>query len=164
MARDDHLVDSASIISDIERVFAKVSRGDGVTLHEAEVIDDCGGDRARARARRSDTDKRWQDVTDTHISEHYSILSFLDTAGFRYYIPAYMRWSLRHFKESDSATSDFTIYAFQTGHRPFDTIFSDDESRVITRFLRFMRDHGDGHADEVAAGDPLSSYWHRYDD
>ena len=73
--------DSAtSLISAVERTFAKVSRGDGVTLHEAEAIDRCVGAQARARARRSDQETRWQDISDQLIEEHFSGLSFLDTA------------------------------------------------------------------------------------
>ena len=73
-----------------------------------------------------------------------------------------MRWSLKFHQTSGSATSDFTIYAFQTGFRPFDSIFTDEESQVIARVLRFMRDQSGGNADESAADQALISYWQKF--
>lgn len=159
-----------ALLQKIERVFRNVSREGGVTLHEAEVIDNCGSDKERRQARSKDTDARWQDLPDKLIERHYSILSFLDTKGFRYYLPAYMRWSLKHFQVSDSATSDFTIYALaphgkgkfsNTDCERFAT-FTPEQCVVICQFLRFMATLSDGKADEAAAQNALDAHWGQY--
>ncbi len=158
------------LLQDIERVFRDVCREDGVTLHEAEVIDSCGSDKKRRQGRRKDTDARWQDVPDKMIENHYSILSFLDIKGFRYYLPAYMRWSLKHFQVSDSAASDFTIYALaprgkgklsKTDGERF-AAFTPEQCAVIYRFLRFMATRSDGRADEAAAQNALDAHWAQF--
>lgn len=158
------------IIAKVEQAFAKVTRGDGVTLHETEVIDACGSERNRATARRKDTDKRWQNVPDAAIEAHQEALCFLDPAGFRYYLPAYMRWSLRHFKISNSLSSDSTIYALAPSGNKGVTdwnrerwgVFTQVQAKVILSFLRFMADHGEGHADAYMARLAIDAYWKQF--
>jgi hypothetical protein len=157
------------LVAEIERAFADVAREDGVTLHEADVIDDYGSAKQRIEARKLDTDTRWQDVPDDLIERSPSILSFLDPKGLRYYIPAYMRWSLRYLNRSESVTIDFTIYTFDPGedkelsdwHLERYQIFNADQSRAIARYLRFMAEEADWCDDRVARL-ALERYWHRF--
>lgn len=48
----------AALIAEIERAFDGFEREDGVTLHEASVIDDHGSDAERAQARLDDPETR----------------------------------------------------------------------------------------------------------
>ena len=124
-----------TLIQLITAAFQNVVRGNGISLHEADVIDRTGYDNKNAKnrvaARRLDTDRRWQDVPDKDIENYYNILSFLDAEGLRYYAPAYMVWALKHFKTSGSMSSDSIIYTFNpylnTGHY----------ERQLERFLIF---------------------------
>ncbi len=155
------------IIAEIAAAFSDVCRGD-ITLHEADVIDDCGLDSMRRAARARDTEKRWQDVPDADIESHPAILCFLCPESFRYYIAAYMVWSLRHYQISNSDSSDWTIYALTPNtNKPLDkrtlsrfAIFSPQQSRVIRRFLEHMVDHGDGYAHSAQAKLALEAYWY----
>jgi hypothetical protein len=85
-----------ALIAEITAAFDGVAREDGVSLHEAGVIDDRGSAEERAEARAKDTESRWQDVPDELIARGHSVLSFLDAKGFRYYIPAYIVWYLKY--------------------------------------------------------------------
>jgi hypothetical protein len=78
------------VIAQITKAFADVVRSDGVSLHEARVIDDWGVMEQRMAARKIDTDKRWQDVPWEWIEKLHDALAFLDPKGWRYYLPAYM--------------------------------------------------------------------------
>lgn len=135
-----------ALLADIRRAFADVSRGEGVSLHEADVIDDYGSAEERAEARKLDRDEFWWDVPDTNISRFYSALSFLDPAGLHYYIPAYMSWTLRHYETSESATLDSAVYALTLSNDPtlIDwqrerlSVFTAEQGAVISRFLKFM--------------------------
>ena len=95
------------LIAEIERAFDGVSREDGITLHQAEAMDDYykPADRV-AFARLKDRESRWQDVPDRDIERYRVILSYADAKALRYYLPAYMRWTLRFGEaaDSDSAT------------------------------------------------------------
>jgi hypothetical protein len=163
-------VNADELIAEIERAFADVTREDGVTLHEADVIDDYGSMAQRKKARQLDTDTRWQDVPDDLIERSPSILSFLDPIGLRYYAPAYMRWSLRYLNRSESCSIDFTIYTFDPGedevlsdwHRERYEIFNADQTRVIARYLRYMAEEADWCDDRVARL-ALERYWSRFE-
>lgn len=73
-----------ALIEAIIEAFDGVSRGNGVTLHEAMVIDDYGSPAERAAARAQDTEDKWQDVPEDDIRFSDAVLSFLDAKGFHY--------------------------------------------------------------------------------
>jgi hypothetical protein len=154
------------IIARITAAFSGVPRG-GITLHEAVVIDHYGSDAERRTARARDAERRWQDVPDTVIESHPSVFSFLCPESFRYYIPAYMVWSLRYHRISDSLSSDFTIYSLTpTRDKGQDRwrlerfeIFSPAQARATWRYLQFMAECSDGYADDTQARFALKTYW-----
>jgi hypothetical protein len=81
----------------IEQAFGDVKRLDGITLHEAMVLDDYGSVQEQAAARCLDPEDRWQSVPDQVLIDCTSALSFLDPPGFRFYLPAFMGLGLRRF-------------------------------------------------------------------
>ncbi|NER84275.1 MAG: hypothetical protein F6K42_33015, partial [Leptolyngbya sp. SIO1D8] len=87
----------AVLIQTITAAFSDVLREDGVSMHQARVIDDYGSPEEEAQARLLDIDTHWWEVPDAWIAEFYEILSFVDPKGFRYYIPAYMIWTLKNY-------------------------------------------------------------------
>ncbi len=93
-----------AVIEEILTAFEGVQREDGITLHEAQALDNYGEREERNRARAMDTETRWQDVPTEDISRGDNVLSFLDPKGFRYYFPAYLIWYLT--SEDDSNTYD----------------------------------------------------------
>jgi hypothetical protein len=108
--------EAEAIIVAIRQAFSGVRRGE-VTLHEAIVIDSYGADAERQEARSRDVEIDWQHVRDEDIEECETALCFLDPVSWRYYIPAYMIWSLSHFRVNNSIVSDFTIYTFELSDR-----------------------------------------------
>jgi hypothetical protein len=97
------------LITAIEIAFSGVSREDGITLHEAEVIDNHGSELQQLEARELDREARWQDVPDIEVEKHPVALSHFDPIAFRYYIPVYMRFVLREPRAGESG--DSTIYS-----------------------------------------------------
>jgi hypothetical protein len=158
------------IVGEIRRAFGHVSRGDGVTLHEATVIDDYGSDEERAVARALDPDLDWQDVPDHLIEEHQETLCFVDVKGFCYYLPAYMVWALRHYDgNSNSFSLDHSIYSLMSSeHKELRewqserfSAFKDQQAKAICRFLRFMALQED-FVDTKAAREAIDAYWGRF--
>lgn len=142
----------AALMAEITAVFDGVSRGDGVTLHETNAIDDYASPAERGRARAKDRERRWQDVPDEDLRTHDG-LSFFDAKGFRYYLPAYLVWYLKNCDTtaSDSNTFASVIYSLGGGRsgdfaalykEQFDA-FTRAESRVIARFLEYEADRTD---------------------
>jgi hypothetical protein len=128
------------VILEIERAFDGVARDDGITLHEAVALDDYASDDERTQARLRDTESRWQDVPEEDIEEQYTIFSFLDDKGFRYYLPAYMTWMLRNFDHTHSASLDSTVYALEpSSYFPQrSTLFNFSQVTAIVHFLEYL--------------------------
>jgi hypothetical protein len=94
-----------------------------------------GSDAERQAARKKDTDQRWWEVRDEWIESFSGIggLSFLDEAGFRYYLPAYMSYFLRKREEPNSLT-----FHLCKDRRNYDALFSTGQNATIGRFLDFV--------------------------
>ena len=137
-----------ALIQDIEVAFGSVGRGAGLTLHEAAAFegnDYCTAEE-RARVRALDPETRWQDIPDTALEECEDRWSF-DEEGFRFHLPAYMRWHLRHPRGLLPGCGALLFLQLSvTGHKPKDRLcceqsfdrFTLEQKRVITRFLEFM--------------------------
>lgn len=154
--------------------FADVTREDGVTLHEADVIDDYGSDEQRAAARQLDTDRHWSEVEDALIDTLPSAFSFLDDRGFRYYLPAYMCSALRNFDTTTSAARDTVLLALSIGRwygsgepgaAPIPERFhmlSPAQAQTVCRFLRFFAAHGGSDSEIKQTQETLDDYWGQF--
>lgn len=147
-----------ALIELITRAFVSVERGSGLTLHEADA-QDFGGNRDEARLK--DTDTRWQDVPSEAIVDCYTALSILDAAGFRYYLPAYMVWTLNNFT-SDANSVDWTIYSLLPRDPSRYAVFTPAQAEATACFLRFMARCTNGQVNEEAAQKALTEYWGQF--
>jgi hypothetical protein len=158
-----------AVIAAIRTAFAGTRRG-AITLYEAEVIDSYGDDDERARARRLDTESSWDRVPEASIEDCPWALAHLDPLSWRFYVPAYMSWTLAHFLTNDSIVADFTIYTFVINEDDerlaayararFQTL-DPAQSRAVCRFLRYMATHDD-RCDGSAARRALGQTWGRF--
>lgn len=157
----------------IRSAFAGVAREDGITIHEADVLDDYGTDEQMAAARRLDTEQHWTEVPDATIARQWTALSFLDPKGFHYYLPAYMCWALRSYDSSVSNSLDWLLYALAI--RPWDHdesgaegqmarfgLLSAEQAQTVCRFLEFLSDYGYPCADVEMARRGLDQYWGQF--
>ena len=97
-------------VNQIVDAFANVPLGDGVSLHEADVIDDYGSADERAAAREHDELHDWQRIPDDDMENHSSVLCFMDEEGLRFHLPAYMRLALRRYRDCESMSTDAALY------------------------------------------------------
>lgn len=133
------------LIDEITSAFQDVRRGNGVTLHEATVIDSYGSMEERAKARKKDTERRWQDVPDRDIANTDAVLSFLDAEGLRYYLPAYIVWYLRNIDNDavrssntfDSVVFHLTYQIEEREDKRFEGL-TPAQGRAIAHFLIFV--------------------------
>lgn len=94
--RDQLIRRRDQLLTLIERDFAKVTREGGVSIREAGAIDDYGTPDECAAARAKDSDTHWSQILLPDLDLSGAALSFFDPIGFRYHIPAYMCFTLRH--------------------------------------------------------------------
>lgn len=99
-------------VKQIEDAFAGVILGDGVSLKEAEELDGSGGwtiPEDFAAERQGAEVEDWTRIPDEEIEMCSSAMIFMDLEGRRFHIPAYMRFTLERYEESESCTTDFTV-------------------------------------------------------
>lgn len=158
------------LIEEIRHAFRDVSRDNGVTLHEALVIDNYGSDAERSDARKLDLDHHWKDVPDQLIEANDSVLCFMDPKGLRYYLPAYMVWSLRNFQGSDAFSHNHPIYtlvlsesgSMRQGDLERFQVFNEEQARAICKFLRFMAQQDEEIVSVEQARTALSAFWGKF--
>ena len=132
------------LINLISMEFRDVARNDGVTLHQAAVLDNRGSAHEFEIASKLDQDCHWKDISQEVIKAHPFILPFLDNTGFAYYIPAYINCILCEIKNKMKCDEllcwnicyNLSIDSNQ-GRSRFE-IFSCGQKNSIYRFLMLM--------------------------
>lgn len=91
----------------------------------------------------------------------------MDPIGFRYYIAAYMVWSLRNYEGCpDSLVVDHTLGSLIIPRNDSEllswcreryAIFTQDQATATSRFLQYMAEYEDEYADD--AREALDGHW-----
>lgn len=92
---------------------------------------------------------RWQDMTDEMVIYNYAAPTAFSAKAFRYYLPAFLIWTLRNpgspeyagealLRALDPGTSAELLHDFRRSH--FDAL-DPDEVAVVREFLRKMSGH-----------------------
>lgn len=135
-------------IAFIEEAFADVQRDGGITLHQREAIDEYGSEEDVAAAARHDTEANWQQIDSSKIARMGTSLVFLDPAGIRFHLPAFMRFEL--LRENLGLGSDTCVYyGLDAGPEPegyyasaFE-LLTEHERQAVAAFLAFTATYGD---------------------
>lgn len=144
------------LIEAIALAFRDVQLEDGITLHEAIVLDDYGTIAEQQQARLLDTEQHWWEVSDRSIWDCPSALSFLDQKGFLFYLPAFMTLALRNFYADRQGIRSSCEYHLTRDYphglrrsQPADIAqkcgFSPAQVAVVAQFLRLIVDFDLGH-------------------
>ncbi len=142
------MTDREQLIQRIETAFADVELGNGLTLHEARAFEgtDYCTPEERARVRARDPWLRWQDIPDVALEECLDGWA-CDEEGFRFHLPAYLRWHVRHPRQLPPHCGILLfLHLSVTGHKPKDRLRSEqsfdrftlEQKCVIACFLEFM--------------------------
>jgi hypothetical protein len=135
------------VAQEIERAFASVGLDGGVTLAEAELIDDYAlpsrDEHARPPAGHG-TGPPWQHLTREGLERYgWGNFAFQDPRGIRYHTPAYLTLGLRD--GVPVAGTDSLISALVSGHRRDAVVrlMSPVERRAIARYFALLLARGD---------------------
>ncbi|MBI39755.1 MAG: hypothetical protein CMF59_09155 [Leptospiraceae bacterium] len=161
---------SDEVIQSIQAAFHGVPQPAKITLHVAEAHDnyDYGHD---ADHRKKDYRGPWQEIPDEHIENCQCALSYLDPEGFRFYLPAFMVWYLKNYKNSRKVKLDNALYALDTysgeprleGHKKEQfSLFSPEQLAACAAFVAFLADDRSGMTDEDFAERIYFNFWHKY--
>tara|TARA_B100001939_G_scaffold283511_1_gene252842 strand:+ start:24265 stop:24759 length:495 start_codon:yes stop_codon:yes gene_type:complete len=163
-------VNQDEVIAKIELAFQGVPQPSEITLHVAEAHDnyDYGQD---SEHRKKDFQGPWQEVPEEHIENCQCALTYLDPVGFRFYLPAFMVWYLRHYKNSNKVKLDNALYALETysGEPRMEqykqekfSLFNSDQLAACAAFVAFLADDRSGMTDEEFAERIYYDYWYKY--
>lgn len=130
------------LIEQIHRAFSGVRLDDGISLNMTEYNDSGGCMPEFKEKAKEDEREDWTSISDETLEQFTVTFSFTDLKGFRFYIPAYMDWTVRNHRTSHSIIADHTIYAIDPSHYLFEVIpfwewFTHDQVEALIGFLEF---------------------------
>ena len=126
----------------VEEAFAEAPRPGNADLLHPACSDDMDIEHLYAVS-------SWRDLGDRDVIGGYAALAFLSPAGFRHFVPAYLRWVLRH-PDSAEAVVDSTVWAFHAemydrSLRPFVRskweLLDGPQRDAVSAFLEAMTPH-----------------------
>jgi hypothetical protein len=147
--------DEKDLVNQIHHAFAGVRLEDGTSLNMTEYIDSAGCVPEFMEKAKTDERDDWTAIPDKTLEEFTGTFSFTDLKGFRFYIPAYMSWTLKNHHKCDSIIGDWTIYAIDPNHylfesTPFWQWFTTEQIDTMIKFLEFAIRNPDSLDDTVA--------------
>lgn len=82
----------------------------------------------------------WQNIPDKLIEKLHDVLCFLDEKGYRFYLPAYMIYTINNFNSSHSNAIDSTIFSLIPSEYNLSRFqsFNQWQSQAICQFLSFI--------------------------
>jgi hypothetical protein len=93
----------------IELAFDGIPLGNGISLAEADAIDNYCTDEERIAARSRDERTDWRLITDSAIDAFPWAHIFMDDAGLLFHLPAWMSFTLRRYMHEESFAVDASI-------------------------------------------------------
>ncbi|WAC20104.1 CPCC family cysteine-rich protein [Luteolibacter sp. SL250] len=158
--------DAHATIELIEHAFGSVALGNGMTIHQREVISDYGTQHDFDAARRLDTERRWQDIAGPKIGQLGTTLIFLDPESIRYHLPAFMRHVIRSWLETSDFDDEMVLYSLSDGpcsdgyHADSFTLLNPEQKQATATFLQFIASVDSIYGPE--AGEGLTNGWDKW--
>jgi hypothetical protein len=168
---------STDLIRELEEVFPPLSLDGGVSLRQAYLDDDewvSVDDPRMQQAYDQDVTDDWKKISDQELASFFnsfSVFTYLDLKGWRYYLPAAIRLALRDF---DSEAETWTYMSLTQIHldcreRMAPQAFIDwlqfdlKQARFITRWLKYCLEQKKSHQDispdeEMRVNDWVNTY------
>jgi hypothetical protein len=158
-------MDTQDCIDEIHTAFKGVLLKDGIGINQADRIETRQRDVLIQKGRNLDRMwwKVWTDIEDKYLSSYSDVMYYMDSAGIKWVLPAYMIYSIKHFKEG-SFSIDNTIYVLEAGGLGVDKLdlYTQAQKSAIAHFLQFMVATGEEWVDVESAKNALGTTWEAY--
>ena len=140
--------EAGALLKNIMQSFSGVTLGDGISFNMAKYLECLGDDQKRQKAldyqKQSEKDERelWFTLKDELIESNPSILCYTDLKGFKFYLPAYMTYSLVNGQCPEAKNQNIAIYALNPerlifNNEPVAEQFTEEQWDCILGFLVF---------------------------
>jgi len=152
------------LISEIEKNYSDVKLEDGISLNMTEYLDTYQYDKEFLELAKLDERDDWTKIPDKVLEGHHVTFCFTDWKGFRFYIPAYMRWCLCN-PMSSNIIGDTTIYSLDIDtieelyKRKITEILDTPQIETIIKFLEWCSFDNNNNCDFTVADDNLIKFY-----
>ena len=152
------MINKEELIQDIAAAFKDVILKEGIGINQADRIETRQRDVLIQKGRNLDRMwwNAWTDIDDKYMASYSSVMDYMDSQGLQWVMPAYMTYIVKHYKEG-SFSVDSTIYTLEAGALGVDglDLYTDDQKRVMAKFLQFMIEAGEKWVDVESAQNAL---------
>lgn len=172
--------EQAAVEAQIRAAFAGVTREDGFSWTQAEVIDRYGDDQAMRDALAGDTEQSWEELVDNPSWDDTGGVGgfcFLDPIGYRYYLAPAM---IRHVRGTSGSSLQHNLTIHDKHQRRHVSLLTPPQCEAVARFIRFKIARDQWTIDQInavcGAGEPddwsfltsdwqeaYDSHWKRFD-
>jgi len=158
-------MDATELTKEIKTAFEGVLLKDGIGINQADRIETRQRDVLIQKGRNLDRMwwTEWTDIQDKYVSSYSDVMYYMDSAGIKWVLPAYMTYIVNHYKEG-SFSIDSTIYVLEAGGLGVDKVdlYTDAQRKVIAKFLQFIVEVGEAYVDVESAQNALDKVWGEY--
>lgn len=124
--------DEKSVADGIGRAFAGVTLGAGVGLRQGQGLDDYADGATLVELRSLDEANDWSRIDFEQLNAYSAALSFMDSEGMRFHLPAYVIADL----QGVLFTTDILFYLTATPDPTYFRLLSVEQRDSIKRFLK----------------------------
>ncbi len=149
-------VEADKLCDRVREAFADVKLGIGVGLFEGQAIDDYETEQVRRQKREKDEKESWERIETKHLNACHSSLSFFDSLGMRFHLPAFIIADLRG--EYDMGM-EFTLTHLDDYNRKKFGLLSPRQRQVVREYLQFLWEDPDSEFYYADIDRALNDYW-----
>lgn len=152
----DRIEQASEIAAQVTEVFLNVTLGTGVGLFEGQALDDYETDEERGKKRAKDEKGDWRKIEAKHLNACHSSLSFFDSEGMRFHLPAFICCDLRgeYYMGLDISLSGLNGWS-----RSKFSLLSTQEKAAVANYLEFLAEDVDAEYTRPAIEKDLIEYW-----
>ncbi len=141
----------------IDRAFHDVRLGDGIGLWEAQAIDDYADTETRQQNRDRDEKDDWRHISTETLEACDSSLSFLDAAGMRFHLPAFLTAELAGLS-TEGIVFHLTHFDWYAPESRFE-LLNAEQRNAVKEFLLLLRDAPGYEFERPLIVGALEAYW-----
>lgn len=144
------------VCDEVREAFAGVRLEGGVGLMEARGLDDYADAKTLSQCRREDERDDWSAIPSRTLQQYCDTLSFFDSKGMRFHLPAFMIGELE--RKVDPGPLYHLINLDDWRKTKFVSL-TQPQRQAVRAYLLLLRDDPDYRFDRVAIEAALADYW-----
>jgi hypothetical protein len=147
------MIDATELIRTIQEAFRDVKLEDGVSLNMTEYYDSGGSAKHFKELAVNDERDDWLRIDGETLEKFTVTFSFTDWKGFRFYLPAYMTWAIKHPESVVGLRTAFYLdpgSIFALKGKAVDEILNKQQIGAVVQFLQYCVEDSDHQDVKVA--------------